>query len=549
MLSTTRNFRTILKNVKDTVPDYFFYYCSIYIILQFVLFVFFVPGNDFDSMALYIPTLKIQEFGVLKQVATIDMQYLFPLFFYQLHKPLFEFGYFTTLPNFLLFLSFIYLLFRFHRKELYPFFLIGIFSCQLLLVQSTALKHDITVGILTFIGWFVANRLKNKTWYITACGLVLFSLVGVKWHGVLPGLLLGILMLFIAIKEKLFSKASIFAFLGCSPLFWLVSDANSYLNNYFDYGKFMPTIPSIGSSMSVNLTLPNILENIHIFISANFFDTFNGILFILDGIFGTHILDAIARLTSNLAITDTIRVTWPSPIYTSFGISILILIGCNLYVILNQNFSFYLKSAALISIAYIGAILLLFNYSMLFNRYCLPTFILGIVPAAEVASRLFSHLKQNHATWLKRTLIGYAIIVSLHALILIQDKPLIDLTAQGGVRLESIWHHARDRDTLYCYSWRGYIEVYHYFRENILPSDSLLFVNNSQELVFTYPFLKDRNPANTLTGSPHNPGGYKQHLGKFDYVMLYRGVVEDERYERIYTYPGRFEMNIYKLKS
>lgn len=532
---------TVLK-FKETIPTWFFYYLVAYLLITYILFVFYIPGNDFDTMTSYMARIKLEEFGSLEQTATLEIQYLFPKFFDYLHKPLLEWGYFTTLPNFVLFLSLCFLLLRISSPSQFVFLSILIFACQPLLIGNHSLKNDMTLGIFAFWSWYVIFFVNSKTWFLTLSTLTLCLLLGTKIHGVLLVILLLPPLLYRLYRDRLISQLSIFLWFVFSPLFIIVSSASVYLANIKKYDTIMPKLDylSVGNV--------SFFKNIYTFIVSSTLATFDLPVYLSDAYLKTNILEWENKLA--LGVKDAhYGILRPASNINAFGVIIVVVLILNIYVLIKPRFSPALKTAAAIAVVYWLGLLTQFNYSNWVNRYFLPTYILGIFPAAIVLSQL--PIKQ----WLKNSLIVYAVLVSFHTLVLTAETNLIsvtviDLPSRNSYYVESVWSHITDRDSLYFHLWSGYRQIHQYFRDNIALTNSLLFINNAtgNDPPFIYPLIKDRQPANTHIFNTRYGGSYDNLLGKYEYLMIYKGTITDPRYQEDFNY-NNGEMIIYKLKD
>lgn len=534
----------IVSKLKQSTPLYFLYYIVIYLLASYLLFVFYIPGNDYDTMCSYIARIKLEDFGSLKQIATLEIQYLFPKFFDYLHAPLLKFGYFLTLPNFLLFLNLIFVLLIISSPPVCFFIIILIFSCQPLLLGSTSLKNDMSLGIFALLGWYIIFYCRNKIWFLTLSTLMVSALIGTKYHGFLLAFLLLIPLIYITYKEHLLTRTSLLLWVLFFPVFFWVSSAKIYIDNWLNYGSIMPR-PDYLNPVDIS-----IFTNIYKFVVVNLFQTFDIPAYLSDVYTHSSIL-AWEKQISLIAKED-LAILRPSPTLSAFGIIILIVIALDIFVIIRPKFSLATKTLALIAIVYLLVLLTQFSYSNWISRYFLPTYILSILPAAEALNQLpfktwFSKL------WVKRLLIIYAILVSLHCFLFTAEKNLlglrvVDLNTGIASHYSSIWSKFTDRDALYFHSQDGYLEIYEYFRKNISLSDSLLIINNAtgNDSPFIYPFIKNRQASNTSVLNTRYGGSYESLLGNYQYIMIYKGTVKSPHYKDVFNY-NKGETIIYKF--
>lgn len=543
-LSISSQFLEIVSKLKQSTPLYFLYYIVIYLLASYLLFVFYIPGNDYDTMCSYIARIKLEDFGSLKDVATLEIQYLFPKFFDYLHAPLLKLGYFLTLPNFFLFLTLIFVLLRISSPPVCFFTIILIFSCQPLLLGSTSLKNDMSLGILAFLGWYIIFYYRNNTWFLTLSTLMVAALIGTKYHGFLLAFLLLFPLIYIIYKEQLLTQKSLILWFFFFPVFFWVSSAKVYIDNWLNYGSIMPR-PDYLSPVDVS-----IFTNIYKFIVVNLLQTFDIPAYLSDVYAHSSIL-AWEKQISLIAKED-LAILRPASNINAFGAIIIVVIILDICVIINSKYSFATKTLALIAIVYLLALLTQFSYSNWISRYFLPTYILSISPAAEALNQ-FPFKTWFSKLWVKRLLIIYAILVSLHCFLFTAEKNLlglrvVDLNTGIASHYSSIWSKFTDRDALYFHSQDGYFEIYEYFRKNIFLSDSLLIINNAtgNDSPFIYPFIKNRQAANTNVFNTRYGGSYESLLGNYQYIMIYKGTVKSPDYKEVFNY-NKGETIIYKI--
>ena len=100
----------------NALPTYLIYYLIFFLSIT-ILLSFWIPSNDYDSMSSYIARTKLEEFGNLRETATLELQYVFPKFFDYLHIPFLKLGYFMSFPNLFLFTILLYLIIRFFNTK------------------------------------------------------------------------------------------------------------------------------------------------------------------------------------------------------------------------------------------------------------------------------------------------------------------------------------------------------------------------------------------------------------------------------------------------
>jgi hypothetical protein len=422
------------------------------------------------------------------------------------------------------------------------------------------LKNDISLAIVTFITFFLIFRINNATFYLPILVLGISIMMGIKWHGFITAFLLLIPGLFKLIKYRLINAKAVLSLTLITPIVYWFSSADVYLSNLLNEGSLTPRPDYLFQSTNIDF-----FSNLWWFFYTNLILTFSIPIILFDNLFNTNLWGRInfASIQNTIMLNFKHQIFFPDSITTSFGIGIFVLLIVNFIVIINSRFSLYSKSSAMVSFFYTLILLFTLRYSTWSNRYFILSYIMSIIPASEFLYKrpLFSK-NFNHV--LKKTIIVYAILVSLHALLLNREKPLVSIKIPVGlqganaqkefVEISSIWENFTDRDTLYFSSSLGYRKIYDFFRENIGRSDSLLFINKAQggDAPYIYPFIKDREAANTRVINTRYGGSFEDLLGKFDFIAIYRDdklLERDNRYELVYSYNEVNEFNIYRLSK
>lgn len=513
---------------------------------------FWVPGNDFDSMTSYVTRIKLEQLGPLRETATLEIQYTFPKFFDYLHAPFLRWGYFTVFPSFALFhvlLAILALGFR-PRIALAALYLVGI--CQPILVGATALKNDLALGVFALVAWRLIFYLPKSPFYPAACGLALAALAGTKWHGFLLAAPLGLCWLWQLGVGRKGSWAGLWV-LACSlPVLWVVGSGDVYVDNLRHEGSLFPR-PDFAQEGP-----PNFPANLGRFAVTTALETFEVPIALADRKLRGTIWPHLQALTGGSKAWGYALL--PSPLLSVYGISILVVIAACAVAIFRRTCPRPVRAGAAIALVYLVLSLAMLRHLSSQNRYFIPTYVLGVLPTAYVASELGILRALLRRRLLRWALAAYLVVTIGHVLLFTAEKPLLSLwvyTAREReyVRVESIFSRFWDREAFYLESGKGYRDTFDFARSRILPSDGLLVINRAtgNDAPYLYPFLMHREAANTRVVSDRT--GYRldpDFPDTFKYVLVYRGELDDPRYQVVHDYggPGHFgRMLIYRRRD
>lgn len=533
-----------LNDILADIPVALKYYLYFFLI-ALILFAFWVPGNDFDSMTSYIARIKLEEFGDLRQVGTLELQYLFPKFFDYLHKPFLKLGFFTTLPNLVLLFTFMLLIIQFFPKKIALCALSLIFATHPILILVSSMKNDVALGIFAFITWFAISYLENSKWYLSICLILISCLIGIKWHGLFLALFFGVYLLYRLIKTHKPSKTSWIILIIGLPLLFYTSSAKTYIDNYLIDGSICPVPYWLQLQSKTGFKV--FFLSLYHFFTTTLIETFDLPLGLLDQfIFHGKIWHFI---------TDTLHsgkqyyyTTVHSSNYTSFGIILLISLAMSCYVYFKKSkFSLEVRIAALISLLYTITTLYYCPYAAAVNRYLITSYILSLIPFATVLASI-----RFNTTW-KTIFCIYLACITTHVLLGNQDRRIIKLKLWSPGPPETVYHlntifQYGYRNKLYFHIWSGHLEIYNFMKKNIHKTDSLLFINQHQggSVPFIYPFIKDRDAMNTGLINTRLNQTADFTSKKWKYLFVFQGEITAPNYEKIKSL-GQNDISIYKL--
>jgi hypothetical protein len=520
-------------------------YLTCYILVLFLI-VFWIPGNDYDSMTSYIARIKLEEFGPLRETATLEIQYLFPKFFDYLHAPLLKWGYFTTLPSFLLFLLVpclgLLCLARFPQY----LFLAFILTAQPILLAAASLKNDLAVGAFAFAAWWWIATQRRSAAYLPVSLLLFCALAGTKWQGAFAILPLSVFLLIRLCKTHRPSMLSLLLCVLCLPVFYLVSSADVYLANILYSQTPTPTPAWLAGQTHGLSELP---VNLARFLVATVEDTFDLPFYFIDINSGWHIWPWLTYLSFGGKFYDYTVLT-NSQHMSIFGLPLIVVMACSIFILLQRHQPLSVYAAAGTCLVYTLLILIFVRYDTWINRYFIPSFLLGLIPTCRLLG------KSKWRVPILWILMIFGLINSLQTLFLDEERLLVPFTqrfADGHFyENDPIYSRLLDRDNLYFEDWSGYWSIYQFFKSEVHVSDSLLFLNKATggDVPFIYPFLRDREASNTrIINERYGKTWNHAFTDQFEYVMVYRGSLPDPSYDEIYSYPGGNDINIYRRHS
>ena len=519
-------------------------YLAGYFLLLFFL-MFWVPGNDFDTMSSYIARIKLEEFGDLRQTGTLELQYLFPKFFDYMNKPFLEWGWFTTFPAFALFCAAAWFQLKFFGRKERLIWLFFILACPPILVAVTSFKNDLPVACFAVLAWYALFIRRNSSTYLPLGMLALAALAGTKWHGFFVIVPFGIGFLWQLCRTHRPDKTALFLAALAVPLCWIASSGQVYVDNFRQFGTPFPRPAWLTGQ---TLGWHHLPVNLYKFISSTFIDTFDVPLYLIDKQIGWKIWPNIEALTLHGKVYNYAFLI--NSEFSAFGLVLLFALGCSAFILFRRKESFAVKMAGAGALAYALLVLCFIDYSSWTNRYFIAAYMLGLIPTVRLLGRMaFS----KTIIMLAAT---YALLLSLQAVLLNQDKLLKGLhwsmPAGQSYNMSPIWRDFFKRDRLYFHVWGGYANIYDELQKDVQVSDSLVFINTAKDgqVPFLYPLIKDRAPANTRIINIRNGGAWDPSLCRdFRFVLIYKGAFGDPNYERIYAYDGENDMSLYRRKT
>jgi hypothetical protein len=526
-----------LTAIKLELGSMLFYLISGLYILN-ALFMLWIPVNDFDTMSSYLARIKLEEFGPLKETATLSLQYLFPKFSDYLHAPFLKLGYLTTFPNFFLFSVVLFILVRQFPSKQAAWGLILLFFCPSVLMTISSAKNDITLGLLGFLTWYAITAFKQSPFYVAISLSLIAMLIGTKWHGVVLAAPLFLYLLWNLVSQKKFAGKKILIAVPFIPLYVIFSSLQVYITNYQDFGSFMPR--------------PDYLQAVHFNIATNFLHLIMGLM--ADTIEPTlHLLQYIfhgsASTFANGFGKSAIPLLKGSSDFNSCGILLLLIVAASGIALFKKNIRIEIRVAALLCIFYFIVITCQFPYATVSNRYYLASYILGIVSAMT----LLQHISPKHYSRLLMTLF---LIFSSYAVLFNGERRLAPLAIRENghtTRYHPIYKDLLDRDKLYFNVWSGYLNIFEFMQANIKPYNSLIIINFAEggDVPFIYPLIKDRAAANTgiiNIQNLHSPVLANSENINSNFVLTFRKPFNSNAYKLVYDYynQGCKEVCIYR---
>jgi hypothetical protein len=509
-----------LSQVKLELGSLLFYLLfTLYIVNA--LFMFWIPANDFDTMSSYLARIKLEEFGPLRETATLEIQYLFPKFFDYLHAPFLRLGYLTTLPNFFLFTLVLFTIVRGFPAKQAAWGLILLFFCPAILLTLSAAKNDISLGLLAFLAWYAISYLKDSAFYAVISLSLIAMLIGTKWHGIV---LAGFFMLYLGYQiagQKQAGLKKLLIAVPFIPFYALFGSFDVYWANYTDFGSLMPRPSYLHRDV-------HLLTNISDLVVSLIIDTIEAPLHLIE----YAVRGSISEFDYGFGKASRSLLVAASD-FTTCGVLLLVVVVASGIALITKRVVAPYRVAAAACLLYCAVITYIFPYNTFINRYYIPAYILGIIPLASFCKNIAPKSYQ----WL---LMIFFLVFSSYAVICNSEKRLLPMkiTVDGHIeRLKPIYPDLLERDSLYFNLWKGYKLVFNFMQTHIKPYQSLVIVNFSQNgnAPFIYPLIKDRAAANTgIINTRYLKTNDTLKDIHADFVMTFAEPIHLDKYQLIY---------------
>ena len=552
------------------LPRWIFWLLLGFLAIKFLL-AWYVPANDIDSVSSYMVRNYFSQFGPLEKTATFEFLYTFPTTFDFMFGPFLKLHWFETLPNFLLFVLMLYILFRQAPPSQHVTIFALVFSCQALITQISSGKNDLAIATFALTCWWAIYCLKGRWFRIPLALFAMAALLGTKWMGIpLAGLL------FIAFAYEAYQdgeiKRVLLIMLALLPLLLWVGSINTYLTNWVTYGSPIWTSPAVKSDLMGH---ESVWQTSILLFQVLVIKSFDMIYYLSDRfIVKGYLWKYMMNFPPNIRYYVT-----PAADYTNVGgIVAVICAGLSVWCLFLKNLERPLKVSAALGLIYTAVMIYKIEMNPFFVRYLSAAYVLMILPAAYMVSRI-------EKPYLRRFLLGFALFTMIPTLFMQRETLMWPVPEEYWVpksetdhsnpgqfsRLLTIFEvasrhmnppvtpypywppHKPDRDALQFMIWLGLVWSYDYFRAEIPTTDSLMMVNFDTDMhgpVAIGPFLRLRNPANTLMVNVRNGdkyGDWHDNLGHVQYVMAWDGPFSDPRYCLVHSH--RPYLTIFRLKD
>jgi hypothetical protein len=527
-----------------------------FLVIKFLI-VWYVPVNDIDSISSYLVRNYYAQFGPLEKTATFEFLYTFPSSFDFMFGPFLKLHWFEALPNFLIFLLMLFVLFRQAPPNQHVTVFALLFSCQVLLTQMSSGKNDMALGVFALTAWWAIYSIKGSRFRIPLALFAIAALIGTKWMGVpLAGLLLIALLVEVVQERKLgrFLLTTLFLL----PLLLWVGSFQTYVTNWLTYGSPIYLSPAIDASMN-SMAHVTVAHNTVTLLKTLILKSFDLGPYLLD-VFVTKgaLYKFFTQLLANIRYYAT-----PSADYSNVGgVVFLICVGLSLTCLFLKNVERSLKVSAAIALIHMAILVKKVELYPSTIRYLCSVYVLMILPSAYVLHR-FTRL-----AYLRHFILAFGLLTMIPTLLMQREHMLMTATEVVWspesetdssnppilVKVPSMFRilarhqnppvtpypywppHLPDRDALQFMIWSGVMWSYDYFRAMVPHTASLMMVNFDTDMnspVAIGPFLRLRDPANTemvnvRTGTRF--GNWRDNIGHFQYIMAWDGAFSDPRY-------------------
>jgi hypothetical protein len=527
-----RSFVGRLGDIRRISPGWLFWLLVAEYVLLFLL-ALWVPGNDFDSMSSYVARIKFAEWGPLRQTNTLEIQYLFPTFFDFLHTPFLNYGWFTSFPNFALFTAAIVAAVCLFEARVAARWILLMASAAPVLATVTALKNDISVALIGFLGWAIVFFMRPTSVFPATALTAIAALIGTKWHGFFVAGPLFVCLIVRAWRERAtaLSFRAALAVAAATPLLFWVSSASVYLDNLRHEGQLCPRPPYLQN--------PHVdpLRNAKAFVMANAVETFELPLYYADKewMHGDLFPRVQEWTLDSKAFTYLVS---PNSHFAAFGLPILLVVIGSFVVLFKRNVPGPVRASAAIALFYLCACLKSFPYNDWVARYFLTTYVLGAAPLAYMIASWRLPRPIRWAVW------AWVLVVGFQSLAWNLEKPLVRrevFYANERItrQFDSIWPAILDgdRERLYFLVWKGHEAVRNYMHANVSLCHHLAIINRYQggEVPWLWPHIKERKPALTLIVNDRYgqtlPPGFEE---RFEWIMVHNGDFVHPRYRETF---------------
>ena len=537
-----------LSKLEEGLGGRIYAFLAVYLLVLMIVG-WWVPSNDFDSMATYLPAVRIEDTDGLNPHDSTQAQRFAPLFFTRLEERLLATGYLSSSLNFALFLACIYAVARCYPKNAASLVVLLLFAAQPIVAALTSLKNDLTVGTVALLTILAIFRLPPSIWYASACFAGIALLAGTKWHGIILGFPLVLGVLYKLSTSHRPTRGSILVLVACIPLLAVVSSAEHYWQNYQETGSLFPRMEAV---QYLAHTPRELIVNVYRFVSCTIVDTFSLPLY-----FANVTTDGRAWRWANSVTAggqDLNFVIGPNSTHSVFGVPLLLVLASSLWASFARTVTAEVRVLAFSSLFYCAVVTSMSRYIGFAPRYYIASYILGAIPLAMVVSSMRPRVYAICAAVLG----VYMLVESMQTLLLDPERALIGYrvsvrTAATSVDYyqPSIWERISNREELYFQSWPGYLPAYRYFSGNVLASDRVLFMNcgQNQDAPFIYPFLRARERANTAFYRCDDQGSQDAFVRdhQFRFVVAYKHRLADGRYRPVLVQDGFFDIAIYRM--
>lgn len=547
-------FRAQFRSIRELAPAGLVPFIIAVILIQFIL-VSFMPPTDFDSLSCYIVRIYFERIGPLKQTATLETLWMFPKFFDYLHGPLLDFGAFYCLPNFALFLAVLYLIVTRLDARTAIIALCLVFAAQPIVVSAVGAKNDITIGLFGILAWWAICRRENSVSYLPVAILGLCALVGTKYHGAIIAAPLTVALGYQLIRSRRPNGLAILLLVLLMPIYWYVSSAGVYLDNLASYRTPFPTPDYVHD---LGLTPQHgIAKNLYVLTVGTIVEMFDLAGYLLDLVLGGQTWKVYSPLTLNTKYLG--YAIMPNAHNMVWGLPLLVVLTANAFILVRRRSSFASRVAAASALLYVTVVVLTVRYNNYTARYLLASYLIGLIPTAELIAGYWPYLSTGARSLIKAASVATVAVISTHAALFSSEHPIVSHTERNYVYniawpRPSILYSLADPDRLFFQVWAGHWSVYQFQRANIARADTIAIINPIQgnDTPILLPFLRAHPPENTRIINYRNGQKWDRSLcPDVKFVWVFKGEeLDDDRYEAVYRVPagGSQAINIFRRK-
>jgi hypothetical protein len=488
-------------------------------IVQLVLLVLY-EKVEYDTFTFYFSKVELMRWWTVDHhpVMTFVQEFL-PIGYAKFQKLFAEHGYAANAGNFIVVLGVFGYFLAYERKIVVPLALF-VFANNVFFIQYTGYKTDAPLAMLALLLLHLVSR-PYFPFQFTALAAVACFMLSIKWTAglaIVPAALIYIWRLTrgTIVPDRRFLLDLTLCLIVTAGLFgWL--ELGVYFETLRKTGSFVP-VESYGLQKTVFPNPVLLLLNLVKYAAVCIVETFEPVWRLFWG--DLYSSQTLAQLLYDGTLHAKLAyILNPGEMYQTLSVIELAgLISAGFIAYRCQDT--FVRCCAVTALAYYAISMSVFTYDNFVTRYWLPAQVLSYVPLAYLAMArwdrfLASKAPENHhhimfagavAVASFHLVLSTALTVTDHHRPLVTGDvmpfstipPIIEGKAQPPMARAAIYIDTPIERTFR--GWQGFQDVYLAMRKNMTLADSLeiVFDTRAPDVDYSYPFLRDRHPSNTI---------------------------------------------------